>query len=594
MPRLEKSAHLRAQEARLAELEQEIGRLRVTIKSLRTRLLNTQERIITLQRDLFNTAQKLEDRFRAALARARTLFDKLTNDSRLSPLEREELQWIASAIPAEEDLPEEEIPVWEEWEEREGRARREDFFTQFQAEPPAPAQRDIRALYIELSKMFHPDRASSRGGEEERLKELQQQVVEAYQRNDVQALLQLRDRFADPALAIEEQGTDLLQGKIDRLVHERELLNGQRERLSAEIKSLRQSEAGRMLTQADSMDRAGFSFGDVIGIGHNEDTVRHMEQMVEALEDTDRKGRLSKLFDQLARELTAQVDPELVDVFMEELDKFMRAEDYDDGFAEEGLSAEDIRSAFAGESWFADDWDNFHPRPKFPDDTPVTIGEGCFMEYHDALGNEQSLDLEGLSGRVFIPMLDLQTEKAVYHVRLDGRSLRHLPIEYVEDRVLGREPVDLLFYLPEKHLRRKKVKRHESVNQQRRICRELTYAYALRDVDDAKAALLREILLAEPGESDAVNWLGWLEEHLPLPLDALTRWSGPNWQPNQPAEIRQGLRFDDELGLLVFARIKDEFKVLPLSHFWIEADTPAARMLEAYGDWDQLRPVPAI
>ena len=103
-----------------------------------------------------------------------------------------------------------------------------------------------------------------------------QQINEAYQNNDIQALLDLEHRYLLEELDLESGALsmDVLDGEINRLGKKLDFINKQVQRTSAEIKNIRQSEYGSMLTAVGQAAREGQGV-DVL--------TAHYQQMLELL-----------------------------------------------------------------------------------------------------------------------------------------------------------------------------------------------------------------------------------------------------------------------------------------------------------------------
>ena len=124
----------------------------------------------------------------------------------------------------------------------------EQIFQQFSSEAETEEKKDIRSLYMEIVKQFHPDKFVG-SPDEEKYHLLLQKANQAYQINDFEVLINLREEFLgnsnnlEGAENIDELET-LKTRQIAILEKELTVLESQLARLKEEIKQLNQSEFG--------------------------------------------------------------------------------------------------------------------------------------------------------------------------------------------------------------------------------------------------------------------------------------------------------------------------------------------------------------
>ncbi len=570
--KIDKSAEMRKKEARIQELEKQLKRTRSTLKGLKTRLSNTRERVEEIQRDIHNKASRLQERLLRCRERLEQLIEKVRKDKRLGEQEKEKIEELYFGFVGYEEMPGFEEAAAEytrEWEEEGQSARFRDAFREFRVEPPKDVQRDIRKLYLSLSKQFHPDRARSEK-EAEQFHLLQQQLNEAYARHDIQELIQLEQIWGETGSeTAPEKGftIDALDARASRLEHQLALLEQQKERLSQEIKNLRQSDMGQMLTDVDSMARAGYSIEEGMGLAQLEPTVEMVEAFEAALDDTLKRGIFSPLLDDLIEELMATVSP------LEEMISEMM------GFEEE---EEDI----FGMGWPGEEEDFVpNPRPRYPPGTFVRIVKDVTEDYFDESNHFNSFSLKGFTGLVSEALVDVDDGTPVYHIMLDSASMEKIPTPYIAQ--LGAS-FHVMEMLEERELALEKRRSPEPGDSVRNTYRRLLYENVFAKLPEKQEQRLKSILLAHPTESDEANWIHYLEQQLPFPFDALTRGEYSDWAPGRPATVLKYGGFSPEYGLVVLARVGRQEDFVPLAEFYGPKGSKAHVVLKDYVVWYEL------
>jgi len=565
--KIEKSQEMRKKEARAAELEEQLKRTRATLKSLKTRLRNTQQRVKEVQQELFNKVSRLQQRLWQGLKNLEQLTEKLRKDKRLKKQDKalieEMYRGFAGGIGEEMPDLEAQAAEWAEGQEEDAKFR--DAFKEFRVEPPKEEQRDIRKLYLRLSKQFHPDRAASKK-EAEQYHQFQQQINEAYEKYDIQALLDMEQLFGEtPGESLPEDAatTDVLDLRISRLEHQLALLQQQQERLSEEIKQLRKSEMGQMLTEVDGMERAGFSMEQGTGLHHIEQIVEILDAFEAALKDTDKRGKMSPLFDSIMERIMPAINP--LAAMMDKMMGMDFDEDFDDGLFWDDEDDED------------DEYER-NPSPLFPPGVFVRIEEEVELEYFDEEERLVQFDATGLSGQVSAALLD-EEDEPFYNITLDIASMKQLPAGYIIEE--GQE-FNYIRYLEEEWLAEEKGRKKEPRKKVRTEYRKVLYQNIFSGLPPEDARRLQAILLAKPDKSDEDNWLPYLEKNLPFPFAAYTRGQYGGWRFGQKATVSAYGGFAPDYGLIVQARVGRQTDFVPLAEFY---GPPGSKQEQVLGDY---------
>ena len=564
--KIEKSQEALKREKKIADLEQQIKRTQTTLKSLKTRLANTQTRIEEIQREFFRKTERIKNKWLEVTRQITQLTEKLRNDQRLLQDERALIEGLYQALVLEgqEAMPPLDSPDID-YSQTEDKARFQDLFESFKIEPDSSDQREIRKIYLGLSKRFHPDRARN-DNEKKQYHELQQQINDAYQTHDIQALLDLERFFAEPESPVKGVSTiDLLDAQITGLKNQLQALKQQQKRLSKEIKQLRNSDLGNMLTMVDGMERYGASMDEGLGLSMMEDMVGLLERLKSALESTQKEGKISPDLIEIQTELNSPSPFDLYDEFFED-------DLYGDGMAP---------------YFWDDEFSEFeeNPNPKFPVGTPVRIDRKFEIYYIDDKDIKYTFDGKGLSGVISDTLLD-GDGLPFYYVQLDIPSMNRLPGDYVR---LHTDMFSSLEVEDEKVLGHAKKYKKDSPEKVFGAYREILYQHLFHYLPVDQKKRLRQILLAFPGQTDEVNWLACFEEQLPLPFTARVKEVSQYPKPGQKVKVIQYGGYSDEVRIQVLIQAgQNRVQLLPLAELEGIGSSPVGQLLDDYLAWFEL------
>ncbi len=548
---ISKSPEMLQKEVRIKELHQLIKKERTTLKRLKTRLKNTKQEITDIQRKMsnavFSSMEKME-KLRQEIVELLNICKKFKT---VNKADKEQIDMLLEDM--EETQGGEEFDLFQKSKEdpefeAEQRAKMRDIFQQFQVKPPQEEQKNIRKVFIKLSTNFHPDKARN-DKQQKDFHSLMQEINEAYQAGDIDKLLELEKiylgdkvaNFTGKAITV-----DMLTQEIKRLTRDLNFIKNQITRMSSEIKALRKSDLGNMLTDINRAEKYGIGLNAM-----TEDLEMHIDSLTE-LKDTlqlcVKKGNMEPM-KELAEQQMA-VSP--LD-FLEGLD--------DDFFNVDEMFGD-----------FFDDEPQPVKNPKFPIGTSVQIKKNIKYPYANGI------KIKGWQGRVAgVYKID---NEVTYEIQLDSIALKALP----KDLIAFSIDEDIQFQLINLEISDlKKVPPRDTLNEAIATYRTFLHSNQWEYLPKKDNALMQEILLKFPEKSDQDNWKFWLTKNLQLPLNGKSRgyYSDP---PKTKMTIKSIDEWDEDGGLLVLVD-KNGSGIMdhPLADISISGKQKG--ILELYNEW---------
>lgn len=310
MSELSKSKEVLAKEEEIKALRKKLKKRKTVLKSLNTRLSNTQEEIQDFSREMQLAGMKIVDRMEQLKAELKATFReaqkaKLSKKVKnaLSKLEAEVMKGSEPDNDFEDffDEPEEgNAGYYDHTGETEEEFAERITIQDETNEEDKEDLRNIRKVYLRLSQQFHPDRADSEA-ESQRRHDLMLRINTAYKNNDIHTLLEIEREYGqattEDILKQDAVSFDALEAEIKRLEHELQLIENQVSRTSGEIKELRQSEQGQMLTEVDRFKREGGDLTEAM-FSDIEEAIETFEEIQEAVRRTIKKKKLDPLIEE--------------------------------------------------------------------------------------------------------------------------------------------------------------------------------------------------------------------------------------------------------------------------------------------------------
>lgn len=537
-----KSPELVQKEARVKELQKLLKKKRATLKGLKTRLENTKQEVEKVQREAFETGLKNQERFEYLQNEIKVLLQEIEKWKNLSVEESMLIEsFLSQIVEADEsiDMQDKAFEDFLESEEfeRMHQERVKGVFDKFKVEPSKEDKRKIRKIFIGLSNRFHPDKAQN-DKDREAYHKIQQQINEAYTANDIDKLLELEQLYQETVEVDDVRvDTDGLNSLIEKLERDIDFIVKQSKRTSLEIKELRNSEMGNMLTKSKkSKKKAG-----VISTINDDFTyaIENLDSLHKALKKCKKAKSLDALYDELER-----LDDEMMRNNMSSSSKSGIS---DDASLLDMLD-DILADGFEDEDNFADDVVYREPvkKPKFPIGSSVKIKNDIYI-------NESiPWNLYESQGRVLSAYKVGSTIR--YEIELDSLSVKRIPDELVDALFYD----DIYFFIVDVSASNlKKVKERDAKAQTVSANRKIFHSRNWDYMEAEDQEMMKDIMLIKSAKSDVDNWKIYLTEQLEFPFKAISC-AALNIQPNKEVEVLGFADFSHELGHRVEVKYKNK------------------------------------
>ena len=578
---ISKSPEMLQKEAAVKKLQQQLKSRKSTLKGLKTRLTNNKTEIEDIQYKSSTRVMSTMERMDELQKELAVLAKKALKIKGLSKRDKVALQEMAEMF-EQEDMLGEDYKAYQQKKaehlengfsfEEDAKAKMRDLFEGLQVKPDEQEQKDIRKVFVKLSNKFHPDRARTEK-EAKEFHEMQQKLNNAYQNGDIQTLLEMERLLLTEEIDLSDPKAytvDVLQQAIERLEKELSFIENQILRIRQEIKNLKDSDLGDMLTDIRRAKKDGYSIDD--SIEEMEYSIKMITEIRDALKESVEMGKLSPKFIQLAMgnnspmgfspDGTEMNPQDAIDMLTEMIGK--------DGKGMEEVMGM-MESMYGG---MEEEEDLFEH---------ATFKEGQSVKITKAIKHPRAkkFSLKNCLGRVADVDYDFNGQ-LVYTVSLDSVSLSALPPIAISESVEWGEDFQDMEGIAEKHLvaypsRDTKEDSHISY-------RKLLHQYKWTHLDKAQAERIRNILLADLRKNDQENWMDHLEK-VDFPVNAIIL--GFLHIPENTKVKILGLadmHFED--GIIVNIHVKKEKGRYPLYDLQITDTNPALQTIfDDYEEW---------
>ena len=523
---IDKNQKSQQQELRIKELRGDLKKRKRVLKGLKTRLRNMQTRISEFQTTGAANVMHRLDRMGRLRQEIAELSRELKANVTINSTDKYQLEAIADEFgddifegsSFEEFKQNQEAEFQFEFDE-EARAKMFDMFNEFQVEPEKEEKKDIRRLFLKLSSSLHPDKAKN-DKQARAYHNIMQQINEAYQRNDVQTLLEIEVKYLgqeefeiDESLAVI---TDILEQQIEKLERELVLINNQVDRTSGEIKNLRYSQMGALLSQLERAE----SYGEGIdqALEQMDLAIRQMEKLKKLLEDSIEMGMISI----------------------------------------------EMRQWFSEpyRSWEAMEWSPFEdgpPKNFAGKNATFTVGTSVKI-IKKAMFN--GLNIKGWQGRIKEVEWDF-LDREICLLEFDSISLLKIPLSMIEELIDADIPFDGVMIEAENlETAPARDTERETLACTRSLYHQFIWKYYTTSKKQEER--LRAILLKEPGRQDFENWDLHFEKEVKFPfranyIDALG--------VRQSIDVQAILYFDQTEGHIASVKNAETKVRCPCFHF---------------------------
>lgn len=540
-------------EASIVELTKTLKRKKTTLKSLKTRLKNNQNKIGSFQRSTTSSFASRMDKIDVLRKEISALAKKAMKIKSLSREDLEALKAMTSELNDDSLFPEEfqqyytmkaQIESGEFNYEESQKARLEDIFQNFVVEPEKKDKKEIRKIFIELSNQFHPDRASSKE-EQESFHQLQVEINEAYKKNDVQKLLELKALFGE-SQEIETTSTNVLDQQIEKLQIEIDFISKQIDRTSQEIKNLRQSEYGAMLTGISKAKKSG----ELDEMFDEFDSMLQIFQTLrDGLEDSIKINALSPILINMMQESMMDEDD-----FGMDLSDFFDLEDDDE------MLFKRVEN------------------PRFPIDSSVIVQN--FNQAFPQIRFKKPYK-DSIQGRVITAVYD--DEDIIYEIQFDSSSINAFTDKDFS-KILESNSFLSHFFIHEKFLATAKARdtKAEAIRafQNRKV--EAFYGHLPQGAKN----VLMEVKVSD---DDLDNWSHYFESHLSFPFEAKIKDSLIEIKKGTKIIIIALLAVSEDVGFILLGHPKnkeEELMQIPLIFLeGVKKNSKTTDILTAYRAW---------
>jgi dimeric dUTPase (all-alpha-NTP-PPase superfamily) len=491
-----KSPEMLVREAKIKELQNVLKKRKSVLKSLKTRLGSTKNEIEDTQRNIQSLVFDKMSKMEALRVEIGQLAVKMKANKQFSKADKKALDEIASEF-LEGSIFGEGFQEFQEKKRKmeEGdfdfdedfRAKFNDVFEEFKVKPKEEEQRDIRKVFIKLSRKFHPDLADNDAQAEE-FHSIMQQINEAYKNNDIQILLEMEQLYLTEEFDLMSNSltVDVLQQEIERLERDINFINNQVDRTSLEIKQLRDSNMGSMLSSVKKANREGEGLKEMEA--EMQRGIDLLEQIKFGFSDSLERGSISPVLMQMMNPfsglfgggMTMFDDDDDDDIFGNLFSMMMEDED--------------------------DDYEEIE-NPTFPIESAVKVKTNLSHKL------DKKIKMKGWVGRVEEAFYN-ENEQAIYRVSFDSLTLQAMPKSLLQKAYNKKENLFMYDFLEHQlEATAERDTEDEAIATHRTLKVTTEWENMVKGED---LILAKSILLADPTKDDEENWKDYLENCMPF------------------------------------------------------------------------------
>ena len=573
---ISKSPEMLQKEAAIKKLQKQLKSRKSTLKGLKTRLTNNKNEIEEVQYKSSAQVMSAMERMEALKNEIAELAKKVLKIKGLSKGDKRALQEMAEAF-EQDDMLGEEYRAYQQKKaehlengfsfEEDAKAKMRDLFEGLQVKPDEQEQKDIRKIFVKLSNKFHPDRARTEK-ETKEFHEMQQKLNHAYQNGDIQTLLEMERLLLTEEIDISDPKAytvDVLQQAIERLEKELSFIDNQILRVRQEIKNLKNSDLGGMLTDLRKAKREGYGIDQ--SIEEMEEGIKMFTDIRDALKDSVELGKVSPKFMQL------MMGSGPMGFFSDGTE--MSPQDMMETLAEmiggDGEGMEELMEMMNGGAFEEDPFED------------AKFKEGQSVKFTKDTGHlrAKNFSFKNRVGRV-VEVDYNQEGQLEYTVSLDSVSLAALPPMAIAGSIEWGEDFQDIDGVLEKDL--VACKARDTEEDSHMSYRKLLHQYKWMDLDKAQAKRIRSILLSDLKMNDTENWMYYLAK-LDFPINAAIR-GLVAYPPNTKIKITGIAGLNNQNGVIVNVQLQKERGNYPVFDLKaIDNNSKLHTILEDYQEW---------
>ncbi|KAF3886522.1 MULTISPECIES: J domain-containing protein [Nostocales] len=279
---------------RLEAIEKEHQWLLKQIKRKQTELNNFVEQMRSLATDIFHRASPSFKKLAELDKEIHSLFNEIFNTRKFGKKTKKDIEEIYRNLQMagiispklsnnEDDEELDELFEVDETDSAYSRSHEEENYqyqeTQqeidFSSGAKTESSRNVRQAFLRLAEIFHPDKVTD-GETQMRHTEIMKEINKAYQEGDLARLLEIERKHL-AGESVESNSEDDLTRKCTRLEQENEFLKTQYENLKRELRLVKHSSEGAMVSDCRKAHREGI---DPIG-----QMLEQVESEIEVISD---------------------------------------------------------------------------------------------------------------------------------------------------------------------------------------------------------------------------------------------------------------------------------------------------------------------
>lgn len=265
---------------RQAFLEKENQWFLKQIKKKRTELNNYVEQIHSVATEIYQECTPRFNKLATIDREIHTLFDEIFSKKKLGKESKKNIQQLYFNLQfsgvispkSDEDIDDEDIDIDQIFDEKEiDEEQNPDFFTSPQdgSEQTQETQQQIdsvnksnrggtiRQIFLRLAEIFHPDKAAD-DETQMRHTEIMKEINKAYQEGDLARLVEIEQQY-QRLESIESNDSDDLTRRCNNLEQENELLKTQYENLKQELRAIKNTPEGAVVSDYRKAVRQGIN-----------------------------------------------------------------------------------------------------------------------------------------------------------------------------------------------------------------------------------------------------------------------------------------------------------------------------------------------